>query len=188
MDDIPTVVGIDASWTGLAMVSITGDVVVTRRLTSAPQAGVSLYQRLDKLGREFTSNLALMHPTMVLMEGYSFGSTIGREKAGELGGHLKWLMWALGVHPLIVPPMTLKCFVVGKGGAKKEAMMMYALKRWDFEAPDNDTCDAYCLARFGLELLKSTQASQALRAKCEDLALGHPVAPKKPGKPKKLAG
>lgn len=192
--------GIDASWTGLALVTywINGETFEeetrTTRSTSAPNEGVSLYERLDCLGNDALEFIRREQPTSIAMEGYAFSSMNNREKMGELGGHLKWLLYKEGLDPLIVPPTTLKSFVTGSGSAKKENMLLHTFKRWGFEAPNNDVCDAYGLARLAWEVESNRGAKTvaAVMAKCErvtndpDLVLTKKPRGKKKGSKKSL--
>lgn len=52
----------------------------------------------------------------------------------------------------IVPPTKLKQFVTGKGRCEKNLMLMKCFKKWGFEAPDDNICDAYCLTRYCWEV------------------------------------
>lgn len=172
--------GIDASWTGLAVVALMSDGSVRHeRFSSKPLAGVSEYERLDKLGNAFIGFIDQYKTDVLAIENYAFGSKFGREKAGELGGHLRWLLWQRGMNPLFVPPTALKSFVCDKGNAEKNMMMMHAFRRWGFEAPDDDTCDAFCLAQFALDAhTSSTEASRKRVAACERLGPKQEVKPR----------
>jgi Holliday junction resolvasome RuvABC endonuclease subunit len=175
MSTSPVSLGIDASWSNTGMVSIGfdedfGEVLREHCVPSSPKPGVSAYERLDAIGVQILEFVQLVKPTTILLEGYAHGAKFGREKMGELGGHIKWLLWREGLNPIIVPPTTLKSFVCDSGSAKKEAMMMHTLRRWGYEAANNDLCDAYGLSRLGLELLKTTKAAEAMRKKCESVA------------------
>jgi crossover junction endodeoxyribonuclease RuvC len=114
---------------------------------------------------------------LVAMESYAHAAKFGRELAGELGGHIKWLLWRAGYTVVLVPPSTLKLFVTGKGNAAKDQVMMAVLKRWGFESPNNDVADSYGLARFAQSLGEPTQsvAVSAMAKKCTKLAGGTPA-------------
>lgn len=99
----------------------------------------------DWLESEFRRGLDL-----VLMEGYSFGSKVGREQAGELGGLVRMVIYDVtGSHPLVVPPPSLKKFVTGAGNAKKNVMLLHVHKRWGVEFSDDNQADAFSLEKFG---------------------------------------
>lgn len=193
----PVSLGIDASWSNTGMVSIGfdgdfGEVLQERCVSSSPKPSVSIYERLDLIGKQILDFVQLVQPTTILLEGYAHSAKFGREKMGELGGHIKWLLWREGLNPIIVPPATLKSFVCNSGGAKKEAMMMHTLRRWGYEAKNNDLCDAYGLSRLGLELLKTNKATEAMRKKCEEVAAsevsGEKKTPRKRASPPPCGG
>ena len=85
----------------------------------------------------------------IFLEGYSFGSKFARETLGEFGGILRWHLVDLDEDLIEVQPTTLKKFVTGKGGAKKEQMMLKCQTTWGYEAQGNDDADAYGLFRLG---------------------------------------
>ena len=86
----------------------------------------------------------------IFLEGYSFNSKFGGERLGEYGGILRWHL--VDCDPLLteVAPASLKKFVVGKGGAKKEMMLLKCFANWQYEAKGNDDADAFGLFRLGL--------------------------------------
>lgn len=55
----------------------------------------------------------------------------------------------------IIPPTSLKKWVTGGGKAQKDKMMLSCYKRWNYEAENSDTCDAFCLTRYYLANRKS---------------------------------
>ena len=142
------VVGVDPSWTGLALHAHVSDapgeplIEVGKVLHTAAGQFPNEQARLEHLGSEFRAWIKEIQPDVAFIEGYAMGATNGREQAGELGGHLKLALWQLKVSFAVVPPTTLKQYVTGKGIAKKEVMMLQAYKRWGFEAEDNNQCDA----------------------------------------------
>ena len=84
----------------------------------------------------------------------------------------------LGFRKLaIVPPQTLKKFVIGhakKGQSGKEVMLLKTFQRWEKEFTDHDLCDAYCLAKAGEVLFRGegtkTDQTNLGKAKIIDLA------------------
>ena len=85
----------------------------------------------------------------IFLEGYSFNSKFGGEKLGEYGGILRWHLVEFDTTLTEVSPATLKKFVTGKGGAKKEMMMLKVNTTWGYEPRGNDDADAYGLWRLG---------------------------------------
>jgi hypothetical protein len=101
------------------------------------------------------------------------GSKTRPQMAGELGGHLRLLLWQAGIPYIIVPPTSLKSYVF-RGTAKKSMMMMMALERWGYVSAGEDECDAYCLARVAAEF-----AAGNWTKKFEKLAQGFECVPAK---------
>jgi len=52
------------------------------------------------------------------------------------------------VGVVIIPPTSLKKYISGNGRCEKDKMMLSCYKRWNFEADNSDTCDAFSLTRF----------------------------------------
>lgn len=85
---------------------------------------------------------------IVLMEGYGFGAKNKAHSLGEAGGVIKLAILEMGIPIVIVPPSVLKKFLTGKGNAKKDLMILHVYKKWAYETEDDNTADAYTLARF----------------------------------------
>jgi Holliday junction resolvasome RuvABC endonuclease subunit len=150
-------VGIDPSWTGLAVVGVQAltaarpECVFRKVYATKPEKFASHMARLDYLGLCVTTAFGIMTSqgskvTLTAIEGYSHASAHGAALAGELGGHLRWLLWHNGVAQVDVPPASLKKFVTGKGNADKSLMLREVYRRWSFEAVDDNEADAFTLA------------------------------------------
>jgi Holliday junction resolvasome RuvABC endonuclease subunit len=86
----------------------------------------------------------------IAMEG-TVRASMAASVLGELAGVTKLHLWDQfhGSHfrrPLLVPPMTLKKYVTGKGTAKKNEMLLAVYKEWGIEFNDDNAADAYGLA------------------------------------------
>jgi len=100
-------------------------------------------------------------PDKIIMEGIAFSkkSTFAAQ-LGALNFMLRVEFYLNDFNYTIVTPTELKQFVLGsakKKYNKKEFIMMTAFKRWSVEFDSNDLCDAYCLARKGIEDWKKLQ-------------------------------
>ena len=143
------VVGIDQSYTGFGF-SVDGE----SKKKSFPIARYdSEIIRLSAVRSWFMDWLALQSRAgidLVVMEGYASNAKYGREMSGELGGLVKLAVYdILHQEPLIVPPNSLKKFISGSGGAKKNTMLMHVYKRWGVEFSDDNQADAFALEKFG---------------------------------------
>lgn len=154
-------VGIDQSYTGLAIVAVStdpGDPVFeslhnfeTAKHGTGVNRLLSIYQHIMEVLREIDD---IAH---ICMEGYSPGSKFGREKAGELGAIIKLAIYDhfdlfADEHgdlryPTIVQPSAVKKFVTDNGQAKKNLMLVAVYKKWGYETSDDNLADAYSLAR-----------------------------------------
>lgn len=168
--------GIDASWRNLAIVTIYEDedyreIVDQKVLTSKLVEGQDPAERLDTLGTQFVQYIGQYESQVTLIEGYAMGfgaNSSSKDMLAELGGHLKWLLWKAGHKVISVPPNTLKMWVCGKGkgNAQKDTMMMHTYKRWGFEAPNNDICDAFGLAKLAQASLQPSKEVLSLLQGC----------------------
>ena len=178
-----TPIGVDASWTGLAVTALERKdlgywtVRMSEVLSTKPGDFPSQSARLEDLGNRFMSTVewgrypevgaAKADPCLVAIEGYAMGSKTRPQMAGELGGHLRLLLWQAGIPYIVVPPTSLKKYVLGKGNAAKELVLKEVFKRWGYDTTSNDRADAYALARIAAEF-----AAGSWTKKFEGLAQG----------------
>lgn len=150
-----TVLGIDPSLTGSAIsVFRDGDFRGCACFTSKPATGWrARMQRFANLADAIVECMRLHNPDVICLEGYSMGSRGNITSLCEFGGILRMRLMTY-VKPecqlFEVAPTTLKKFVLGKGNGEKELMMQQVLKRWGFEASNNDEADAYGLSRMAM--------------------------------------
>lgn len=125
--------------------------------------------RLSAIHNNVVETARSTKPELVVIEGYSFGSTHRAEAIGELGGVIRLALHVRGHRMLIVPPKTLKKFATGNGNAKKSDMKSKAWSRWQFEGVDDNAVDAFCLAKLGEFCLHGWESEevQELLGKCE---------------------
>ena len=93
----------------------------------------------------------------IVIEGVSYN--LKGQRAAQSAGLHYYVRCQLQIrYPSIkrayVPATTLKKWVTGDGHAKKNMMLLKCFQKFGFEAPDDDICDAYCLARYGFEKRK----------------------------------
>lgn len=147
--------GIDPSLTGTGVVLLNFDGVMVERSLIKTTNKLRIDDRLCNIvGDVFKVIRSSPKDTLVVaIEGLAFGAK-GHSMLELAGLHyvLRHRMYIAG-HSVdhIVPPMTLKKWVCGKGNAKKEQMLLQAYKKFGVEFTDNNLCDAYCLARYAME-------------------------------------
>jgi Holliday junction resolvasome RuvABC endonuclease subunit len=106
----------------------------------------------DRIGFILGTVHGLTHDAeLVVLEGYSYGSQ-GKSvyQIAELGGIVRYSLYATGMPVVEVAPSTLKKFATGKGNSPKDAMIAAAIRRFGFEGSDNNEADAFllwCMAR-----------------------------------------
>ena len=113
--------------------------------------------------------------SLVLLEGYSFGSQ-GRAtfSIGELGGSVRLTLHRLGVPFVEVPPAVLKKFAVGSGQASKDEVLLAAARRGGdlFVGSCNDEADAFWLlvAGYAAASVRDAGVSPVLRVPASQMA------------------
>jgi len=94
-------------------------------------------------------------PDMVLIEGLAFmaRNTTALVQLSGLSYLIRVGVLERGWPMCIVAPTSLKKFIVGKGNADKNLMMMTVFRDYGFESLDDNIADAYALAACGQALL-----------------------------------
>jgi len=88
---------------------------------------------------------------LVVIEGYAFARANRAHQIGELGGVLRVAFAEAGVPLVEVAPMARAKYATGKGNAKKEAVLVEAVKRLGYEGSSNDEADALWLLYMALD-------------------------------------
>jgi Holliday junction resolvasome RuvABC endonuclease subunit len=105
--------------------------------------------RIQLIGQAVGDLLTEHKPDLVVIEGYGFANKHTLVIMVEVGTSIRFQLYKSEIPWGIVAPNQLKKFVSGKGGTKKDGMMLAVYKQWNFEGT-NDECDAFGLAAFGL--------------------------------------
>lgn len=152
---MPTILGLDLSLTSTGYCVLHNKEIGIKGTIKPKNRGM---KRLTYILEEISTITPFGSLDLVVIEGYSFGSRAGQAfSIGELGGFIKQWIYSTGTKTIIVPPQTLKKFVAGKGGFKKNMMMMKAFKKYGLEFNNDDECDAFCLAKMGEAYLNGTE-------------------------------
>jgi crossover junction endodeoxyribonuclease RuvC len=88
---------------------------------------------------------------LVVLEGYAFARTNQAHQIGELGGVLRVAFAEAGIPLVVVAPMARAKYATGKGNAKKEAVLVEAVRRLGYEGSSNDEADALWLLYMALD-------------------------------------
>lgn len=138
----PTVVGLDLSLSATGVAQANGCTIL------APPGKLVGVGRLAWF-RDSIGYLASTGPDLVVVEGYSFGTTHNAHHAGELGGVVLLALFDAGVPVAVVAPSCLKKFATNAGNAKKDAVLVAAV-RAGYEGDDNNEADSWILRQMGL--------------------------------------
>lgn len=144
------VFGIDQSLTGTGLAVIDKDGSHSTTLIKPTMVGV---ERLLYIETALERWIAA-GGDLAVMEGYAMGAYAGHTFGlGECGAIIKRTVFLKKIRLISVAPGTLKKYVTGHGIAPKNVMLLEAYKKFGISFHDDDSCDAYCLARLGLEFL-----------------------------------
>lgn len=148
----PRVMGLDPSLTQTGAALPDGRVQVLR----PPKCCNRGMRRLAWIRKKVLSLIAGNQVDWVFIEGYSYGSRHSHAHSlGELGGILRLAIHETpGVEYIDVPPSTLKKYATGKGNAKKELVLVEAVKRLDYQGSNDNEADALWLRALGYDHLE----------------------------------
>lgn len=127
-----------------------------------PPSGVVGMERLQWLRCRLAESWVECGVDLVVIEGYSFGMarpTKGQgggqpshaHALGELGGVIRFTLWNNAVPYVDVAPASLKKYATGKGNAKKESVLVEAVKRLGYDGSSTDEADALWLRAMALD-------------------------------------
>lgn len=145
-------VGIDHSLTGTGVVVIDQDGCILEQKLIKTSPDKIDEERMTYIIDELSFIPKIVRLKRAYIEGPSFMST-GQAvlQMGALHYLIRIFLYRKKVKYKIIAPGTLKKFTTGSGAAKKEQMLLHIFKKWGIEFKDNNTADAYCLARLALE-------------------------------------
>lgn len=148
--------GCDPSLTGCALVAhVDGELreheFKSKNLGDTVEARNARYETILRPLREAVIAAKL---DLLVIEGHPVGAKNGKAfDRAELRGQLQLV---LGKHVgawVELNPIHLKQYVTGKGNADWDEMVRCVHERWGRRFASDNTCDAYALWRFGLELV-----------------------------------
>jgi len=146
-------IGIDPSFTGTGIVVLNNDgQIIEQELISTTNKNTT-EERMILIAQIVVGICVRNRPANIYIEGLPYGKlrTSFAYQLGALHFFLK-LRLHKKFNIVEVPPNKLKMFVggPGKGNATKAVMLLQTFKRWGEEFNDDNLCDAYGLARFGI--------------------------------------
>lgn len=149
-------VGLDLSFrsTGLTVLSDSSDILSQELITNLTKEPIE--QRIISISDRVFSVIEEFSPFIVYMEGLSFSSS-GQASLDLAGLHFYIRVFLHSNYPgefYIIPPTTLKKYVTGTGRCQKNLMLLKTYKKFGVEFNDDNLCDSYCLARYGVDTYK----------------------------------
>lgn len=143
----PKVVGIDPSYTCTGIAYADG---TTQPIRTSPDQS-------DRVRRKIVVaavTTAAHDADLAVVEFYSFGSRLGRERLGGLGEAIRDALGDLAIPVVDVAPLKLKKWATGNGSATKKAVKAAAVEALGLsEKATHDEADAAWLRAAGLHLL-----------------------------------
>ena len=134
-----SVLGIDPARGATGISYLESDYMDIRSINCGDRWGFSKVILIEKQLRDLLKETA----PFVGLEGYAHNAKWGREKAGELGGVLRRLLYYKQRPLVIISPLTVKAWV--KAG-KKQHIMLEILDRYDIKIADEDAADAFIIS------------------------------------------
>lgn len=145
--DHPSVVGLDISThTGIYLLS--ADLERGTLLDFPKLKGM---QRVEAFQHRIDDLLQTWKPELAVVEQYAHHHNVSSFiKVVEVGTVIRLALHRHKIPWVTVTPTTLKLWVTGYGGGKKDRMKTAIKEKWGFSSPSDDIVDAYALARMGL--------------------------------------
>jgi Holliday junction resolvasome RuvABC endonuclease subunit len=131
------ILGIDPSISSTGFALRKNGIIKTGKITQSTWG----FSRLIHIEKELRKILENSNP-FVAIEGYAMNAKWGREKAGEVGGVIRRLLYFKKRPLLVISPLTIKAWVKAKG---KETVMLEILARYKVKIVDNDAADAFII-------------------------------------------
>lgn len=167
------VMGLDISTkTGVSVVNDSKRVLLGAQVTFPKLKG---WERAAAIAARIMELHAEHKPDLVVIENYGFANANSLVTLVEVGTIIRYFLWQEDIPYIEVPPNSLKKFVSGKGQSKKEELMMFVLKKWDYTSATNDIADAVGLGMFGLGCLGVSFDAKAKEAVAEVMKTQGPV-------------
>ena len=120
--------------------------------------------RLDYIKRKIRIAIKTYNPKIATIESYAFGVKKSRSvfQIGELGGIIKYLLFARGIRFYLVSPQSLKKFANGKGGSGKGIVEQGVYNKWKMRFKTSHETDAFVLAKIGYAISEYEKCKRGL--------------------------
>ena len=146
-------VGLDPSLTGFGICVLAGEAMDSYVIESK-KLGDTMHERIARYEWLCTQVIRTVsrhgQPSIVLLEGYSYGSPARAVPLGEFGSLLRRRLRVQRWTAVEVAPTTLKKFATGKGSGKKlPGVPTHLTNRYGVMFGTTDEYDAFALAKMG---------------------------------------
>lgn len=143
------VLGIDTSLAGTGMYYLAEE-PETRLIKTSPKNTTE--QRINYIAEMIMSDYYRLEPNLVVIEGPFMHLKHATSTISIVGLniHIRCLLTKANARFEVVAPTVLKKFATGSGSAKKDMMSLSAKNNFGITFTDDNICDAFWLARWGL--------------------------------------
>lgn len=160
MENKLKITGLDISITGTGYCIMDGGKRVKDCgvIKTSPKGFNSDVARFDQISTEVFSKMGDYGVDAVFIENYAYAAPGNMTRIAELTGIIKHDFYCtFGLEPgekvFVVAPGTLKKYALGTGVGDKGLILKYILTKWKVDIDENNTGDAYVLARMGVDFL-----------------------------------
>jgi len=150
--------GFDLSLTGTGVIVLENDKIVKQHLIKSKPTPDGTPKdevlRILKIVDEIEKIVGIFKPEVAVIEGLAFmvRNATALVQLSALNYMIRSMLITYDTPFVIVAPTSLKKFVTGNGGAKKDVMLIETFKRWGVTLLDDNICDSFGLAQIGLAL------------------------------------
>ena len=147
----PLFVGVDHSFNGTAIIVIDKEGCIVENILYKSKGNNDVEKLIDIENKiSFVPNIISLE--RVYIEAPSLHSKgTNALQMGALHYMIATYLHKHKVNYKAIEPTKLKKFATGKGNAKKELMLLNVYKKWGISFENNNSADAYSLARMALE-------------------------------------
>lgn len=143
--------------------------------TLEPPAGLGRMARLRWIQKKVQE--VTLGADLVVIEGYSYGSTTQAYYLGELGGVIRLTLYCLNIRYVDIAPAVRCKIATGKGNAKKDEVFAAAFKRLDYSGHSKDEADARWILECALQHYKHPARAQLPESHLQPLDRSRPDWP-----------
>ena len=147
-------IGIDLSLSGTGVVVLDddGQMIENHLISTTPKQTIE--ERILEISNKIVEIRNRYKLCTFFIEGLSFGSR--GQKMLELAAlhyYVRIDIFCSHHDYHVIPPTKVKKYITGKGNCEKNLMLLKAYKKWNVEFDNDNVCDAFCMAKYGYEVI-----------------------------------